>query len=126
MVGSAHERSCGHVAWASSMTRPTDRQTILARRARFMAAALASIGCGAAPLPEPAGLTIAEPEPAAEPTSETEKAAPATPPERAAAPDRDGDGVPDDDDRCPDEPGALTGELRGCPGVPAICLSIDP
>lgn len=108
------------------MSRSTDRQTILARRARFMAAALASIGCGAAPLPQPAEVTIAEPEPPVGPRLETdEPVAPEAPPERAAAPDRDGDGVPDDDDRCPDEPGSLTGDLRGCAGLPAICLSID-
>ncbi|WP_143080065.1 DUF5723 family protein [Hymenobacter arizonensis] len=52
------------------------------------------------------------PAPAATPASDTvPAAAPATTP--AAAPDKDGDGVPDAEDKCPDTPG--TAENGGCP-----------
>lgn len=107
-----------------------DRQAVLARRAQFIAAALVGVGCATPPPPpKPASLTIAEPEPLVQPTPEAEStAAPAAPPERVAAPDRDGDGVPDDEDACPDQPGPPdpADERRGCPrAVPLACLWLD-
>ncbi len=37
--------------------------------------------------------------------------------------DRDGDGVPDSKDKCPDEPGVNDNILRGCPELPLAPLT---
>ncbi len=104
------------------------RRVILARRARFVAAALAGLaGCRAAPPAEPpeSVVTVAEPEPEVEPTPGPD-AGETSLPKRARAPDRDKDGVPDADDQCPDERGSSDPESDrlGCPDLhPRICLS---
>ncbi len=104
-----------------------DRTLILARRARFLATALAGItGCGGAtPAADraPSVITIDEPDAGAAsetPTSEAE------PPKRVGPSDRDGDGVIDDEDKCPDEPGPADedDERLGCPR-PRICLDFE-
>ncbi len=104
------------------------RRVILARRARFVAAALAGLaGCRAAPPAKPpeSAVTVAEPEPEAEPRPDLD-AGGTDLPKRARAPDRDKDGVPDADDQCADEPGVSDpdSERLGCPDMhPMICLS---
>lgn len=104
-----------------------DRRIVLARRARFLAATLAGVGCGSPPPPQspPAGVVITTPAPGPK-TSAPEESEPV--PEKLAAPDRDRDGVPDDEDACPDDPGTDaegTGD-RGCPIIePMICLSME-
>jgi len=79
----------------------------------------------------PVAASPAEPPPPAAPTPEPappEPAPPAAPPPAAPPPpeppepaDRDGDGVADDLDACPDEKGLTEGEAgrRGCPPPPA-------
>jgi outer membrane protein OmpA-like peptidoglycan-associated protein len=63
--------------------------------------------------PEPEPVATVAPEPALAPTI-----APAAPP-----PDRDGDGVPDDSDRCPDVAGPA--EHAGCPETGALRIAAD-
>jgi outer membrane protein OmpA-like peptidoglycan-associated protein len=102
------------------------RRAILARRARFVASALATLsgaGCGGAKA-EQTAIVVPIASSAASagtaPTAEPWDAGPvaANPPPV----DTDGDGVADDDDKCPSEPGAPP---DGCPQiVPMVCLSI--
>jgi len=94
----------------------TSRDRILARRARFVAAAVAVAGCREAEPPRPPVAT-----------------APMTPPEATSAlagPPRDAgtdsgpldsdhDGIPDEDDKCPYVAGVVAKE-----GCPAPCLMI--
>lgn len=102
------------------------RRAILARRARFVAAALAGLGgCRGTPAAEPAPtvVTVANPEDEAVPEPD---AGNLEPPEREKVADRDKDGVPDDADECPDEFGSSDVEATrlGCPEAhPMICLS---
>jgi len=90
------------------MTDDRAHRFILARRRRFIAAALASVGLGA---PVSCGPT---------PTPTVGKATTAGAPTSTAAPienDRDHDGVLDVDDKCPDEPEDRDGveDEDGCP-----------
>lgn len=89
------------------------RDRILARRAQYVAAALAMAGCRAP----------AAPSSGPEPPPSTTPSALAGPPRPDAGPalDSDGDGIADEHDKCPTEPGTVLRE--GCPGV---CLSIVP
>ena len=75
---------------------------------------------------------VAEPEkaPAPAPAAAAEKVEPAPavaavepPPPPAARPDRDGDGVPDDEDNCPDVPGPASN--HGCPIYEKIVVKPD-
>lgn len=70
------------------------------------------------PWPEPEPEPVVEPEPEPEPVVEPEpEPEPVVEPEPEPEPvvqDRDGDGVRDSRDRCPDEPGDA--RRRGCPG----------
>jgi OmpA-OmpF porin, OOP family len=90
----------------------TSRDRILDRRARFVAAALALAGCreGA---PVAATPVKEKPQPA---TTDA-----GTPDAAPIVGDEDGDGIPDDRDKCPHEKGTVLKE--GCPGP---CLSIIP
>ncbi len=45
------------------------------------------------------------------------------PKELEGCPDRDGDGVPDIDDKCPDEPGPAQND--GCPGEPVVEIEVE-
>jgi outer membrane protein OmpA-like peptidoglycan-associated protein len=103
------------------MERGDDRQRarILARRARFVAAALAGLGpfgelaCGPHGEPSTAGVTkAAPPSTTSEPTDGGSTSA------KAATPgDADGDGIPDENDVCPNEPEDHDGldDEDGCP-----------
>jgi outer membrane protein OmpA-like peptidoglycan-associated protein len=61
---------------------------------------------------EPAMLAAAAPPPRAPAPAPLVAPLPAPPPQRVIA-DRDGDGIPDEDDTCPDEPGPP--DNHGCP-----------
>jgi outer membrane protein OmpA-like peptidoglycan-associated protein len=98
------------------------RERILARRARFVAASLATLGA-----------TSCDPPPARDPsTSSTDAGAPdamivggdedATVAPPPPPPDRDHDGTPDSKDQCPDVGGPP--QNKGCPTFPMPCLSV--
>ncbi|MEZ4220000.1 MAG: hypothetical protein R3B13_03655 [Polyangiaceae bacterium] len=102
-------------------------QWILRRRRQFVAAALAGLaGCQAtAPGREPApAVTVSDPpEVVAEPEVEKDAEAEALP-QRERPMDTDKDGIADQDDDCPDQPGSDP-DHPGCPDlVPSICLSV--
>jgi outer membrane protein OmpA-like peptidoglycan-associated protein len=81
------------------------RRIVLARRARFVGAALAGIaGCGPA---------RANDQPIVVPVA----VGPSTDSPRISTNDRDGDGIADDDDLCPNDPEDLDGfeDADGCP-----------
>jgi outer membrane protein OmpA-like peptidoglycan-associated protein len=89
------------------------RARILARRARFLAATLVACGPSAA---EPAHAPRAEHEAAAR------RGSPAPSSSASSRPDADGDGIPDEEDACPGQPGSeapWNPKARGCP-----CLTI--
>jgi outer membrane protein OmpA-like peptidoglycan-associated protein len=86
----------------------TSRDRILARRARFVAAAVALAGCRETEQPAPPRVATA-------PAPVIPDAGAETP-----LPDNDGDGVPDERDKCPHVP-APDGGREGCP---APCLMI--
>jgi len=96
---------------------------ILSRRARFVAAALVGLGCNETPPATTAQVTIAPPPAGASATPQEvpEPVASAAPPEPPQ--DRDGDGIPDDLDACPDVPGTASPDPRRT-GCPLVCLSI--
>ena len=116
-----------------------DRRTILRRRQRFVALALAATACGperaariadpppSAPPGEPrsGGGTIETTEPAIPPPPAVDAGAAVEPPHSAAI-DSDGDGVPDARDACPAAAGvdAVDSMNAGCPARP--CLSVLP
>lgn len=92
------------------MVHDRGRRSILLRRAGFVAAALAGLGAGCR---EPTAPPKSAPPPTTEPLDAGPVAVPSPPS------DRDGDGVPDEHDQCPDSPGPK--ESSGCP-MP--CLSV--
>ncbi len=101
------------------------KRTILARRAEFLTAALAGIACTPSSTPvEPAAQSIVIP-----PLGDADVPVTASSAEPAPVDvgDRDGDGVLDVDDACPDQPGPRSTISRdnGCPKViVSVCLSI--
>jgi len=90
-VGAPRARFLLGLGWSHAACAPSYASAQLARAA-------SPIEPPRPPAPEPIRPAIAQPLP---------------PPPPPAAPDRDGDGVPDDDDACPDQPG--TAENHGCP-----------
>jgi OmpA-OmpF porin, OOP family len=89
----------------------TSRDRILARRAQLVAAALAMSGCREPEKPLVTPVKNESPPP-------TTSASPSAPP--PALVDTDGDGVPDEKDKCPTTAGVA--DFDGCPPHP--CLSI--
>ncbi|MGZ3420834.1 MAG: OmpA family protein [Polyangiales bacterium] len=117
------------------MSRRDARSAILARRAQFLAAALAGAGCGPAPHVEPVTAVAAAPEPPDDDRDHdgkrnAEDVCPDAPEDKdgfedddgCPDPDNDKDGVPDVDDKCPNV-AALPPSTDGCP-KPTVCLSI--
>jgi outer membrane protein OmpA-like peptidoglycan-associated protein len=104
------------------------KRTILARRARFLTAAMVGCTPSATPLP---GRSV-EPGTAQSIVIPPLADADATPTVASSVPtpvaaDRDNDGVLDMDDACPDEPGHASPKpgSNGCPQVVvSVCLSI--
>lgn len=102
------------------------KRAILQRRARFLAAGLAGLGCSPSAKPVATGPTYDITIP---PLQNDGGPTPAPPADTAAAltPDRDGDGILDADDACPDHPGRhhVDPKQNGCPAVVvSVCLSI--
>jgi OmpA-OmpF porin, OOP family len=103
----------------------TTRDRILARRARFIAASMATLAtdCGSPQKPEETHAVAPAPS-----ASTSTSAAPST----STAPptpivDTDGDGIPDPDDKCPTTAGVPSDDpyKHGCPKVVVqVCLSI--
>ena len=120
-----------HRGGSVSVATMTDaKRTILARRARFIAAALAGVGC-TPPATQGAQSVVIPPLDAGAPPLPIATADPPDLRDAAALAtrrDRDRDGVDDDDDACPDEPGAPSDVARnnGCPPrvIVSVCLSI--
>jgi outer membrane protein OmpA-like peptidoglycan-associated protein len=112
------------------------KQKILERRRRFVAAALATLGCGTAAGPSPhTGTSGAVPERGSsrgsatgsgtQPVPSVEVPPPApTAPSAGLTLDTDGDGIPDASDACPTVAGvsAVDSTSNGCP--PRPCLTI--
>lgn len=101
------------------------KRAILARRARLISLAL--VAC-TPPAATPATLAVPAVDGDASAPSLGVVSAPPDAGPLAARPDRDGDGVLDADDVCPDEPGVASTNPRehGCPPkvVVRVCLSI--
>lgn len=116
VLGALAARRCLTGVTPPTLSDVSSRDRILARRAQFVAAAVALVGCR-----EPEPLPPPRPRPATPEAS----AALAGPPRDAgsdAAPvDTDHDGIPDEHDKCPDVFGTVLKE--GCPGP---CLTIIP
>ncbi len=100
------------------------KRTILARRARFLAAAM--VGCTPSATPVEPGTAQSIVIPPLADADATPTVASSSEPAPVTA-DRDNDGVPDVDDACPDEPGHASPKpgSNGCPQVVvSVCLSI--
>lgn len=100
------------------------KRAILLRRARFVSAALAGIGCSPAAKPvDPGGAHDIVIPPLASSGFDTEAPVADVP----ARVDTDGDGIFDPDDACPDKvgPHSVDAARNGCPPVVvSVCLSI--
>ncbi len=91
------------------------RARILARRAAFLSATLAAC----APAPPPASS------PAPAPTGTPEEKLPVSKAPKAR-PDADGDGIPDDEDACPNQKGSAKAwdpKTHGCPSLSIVTVS---
>jgi outer membrane protein OmpA-like peptidoglycan-associated protein len=104
------------------------RRAILARRARFVASALAAVSasaCGGRSA-EQVAVVVPVAAPAADGGTPLAPAEPIEPSQVATNPpgtDSDGDGIADEDDKCPYEP-AKTPD--GCAPVPCLSIAIAP